>query len=197
MQTGQLGDRTRYWPTKSVTLQTQRIELSHISYIPWNRAGKSVVFNVDVLEFGQAEKQKRKRTSDVSEVRQVNSIQILHLHQGRRDCTGQVAVRFFVITPEGETRDPGAGEAGDAGPLAAVGARLPVQKHAGGVMGDGRFEGKETGLVVDVAGGGGGGEDAEGEEEEEGETGSESYHGSGGGLSGSGKWGTLSHCLGI
>lgn len=166
-QPSQLGDRTRYWPAEPVTLKTQRIELGQVSDISAKRARKLVVFDVNEQEFRHPKKKSRKRTRDVSEVLQVNSIQVLHFHQRRRDCTGQKAILFTRLAREGETRDPVSRQAGDTWPFAAVRAGLPVLKHAGGVMGDGRFEGEETRFVVHMAGSGGGGEALEGEEREE------------------------------
>ena len=165
-QQSQLGDRTRYWPAEPVTLKTQRIELGQVSDISAKWARKLVVFDVNEQEFRQPKKKSRKRTRDFSEVLQINSIQVLHFHQRRRDCTGQKAI-LFVVLAQDETRDPVSRQAGDTSPFAAVRAGLPGLKHAGGVMGDGRFEGEETRFVVHMAGSGGGGEALEGEEREE------------------------------
>ena len=165
-QQSQLGDRTRYWPAEPVTLKTQRIELGQVSDISGKRARKLVAFDVNEQEFRQPKKKSRKRTRDFSEVLQINSIQVLHFHQRRRDCTGQKAI-LFVVLAQDETRDPVSRQAGDTWPFAAVRAGLPGLKHAGGVMGDGRFEGEETRFVVHMAGSGGGGEALEGEEREE------------------------------
>ena len=165
-QQSQLGDRTRYWPAEPVTLKTQRIELGQVSDISGKRARKLVAFDVNEQEFRQPKKKSRKRTRDFSEVLQINSIQVLHFHQRRRDCTGQKAI-LFVVLAQDETRDPVSRQAGDTSPFAAVRAGLPGLKHAGGVMGDGRFEGEETRFVVHMAGSGGGGEALEGEEREE------------------------------
>ena len=118
--------------------------MGQVSDILGKRAGKPVIFDVNKQKLRQPKKKTRERTRDVQEALQVNSIKVLHLHQRRRDRAGQETVLLPGLTQEGDTGNPVSGQAVDTGPFAAVCAGLPVLKHAGGVMGDGRFEGEES-----------------------------------------------------